>query len=221
MKNKKPTGAEPGQKLSATATALTGALKNLKQQCTAPEAWHYTDVNDGTFSVHRTATAPDPVCHYITEERDAVLIAAAPTMRTALHNALGSLEACELILKPKTERARLSADIRGAREVLDLIDAAPAPEPRPDDAKAPNGIYSLCEVVADFSAFFVTTENVPADSRETIQLAISWAQEFEQLYAGKQWGQDSSGQEYMDESEKFFAEKYKAWDEAGTKRKND
>lgn len=52
------------------------------------------------------------------EERDASLVADRDALRVALHNALGSLEACEIILKPRTERARLSSDIVQARAAL-------------------------------------------------------------------------------------------------------
>lgn len=60
------------------------------------------------------------------QERDADQRTIA-LMREALGNALGSLEACEIILKPRTERARLSADIAFARAVL----AKTAPEDKP------------------------------------------------------------------------------------------
>ena len=78
--------------------------------------WHITSSAKGSL---------EPICEssentraWSEEEANARLIASAPELLVALHNALGSLEACELILKPRTERARLSADIREVRAVI-------------------------------------------------------------------------------------------------------
>lgn len=61
---------------------------------------------------------------YDTEHANARLISVAPEMLVLLQNALGSLEACEIILRPKTERARLSSDIRDIRALLAKVEAA-------------------------------------------------------------------------------------------------
>lgn len=63
----------------------------------------------------------DPQIQRLTAEANARLIAASPELARILTNCLGALEACEIVLHPKSERARLSADIRDAREILSKL----------------------------------------------------------------------------------------------------
>ncbi len=74
----------------------------------------------------------------------------------------------------------------------------------------PKEIYSLCEAVADLSASFITSQMLPADSREMNRLCIEWGQEFEEKNQDVSWGVDE-GADYIEAIDTFFNEKYRAW----------
>lgn len=71
----------------------------------------------------------------------------------------------------------------------------------------PNGIYSLCEAVADMAVCFAVADFVPNNSRDLVSLCIKWAQAFEQKFAGHKWG-ETDGRDYIDEVTRFFYECY-------------
>lgn len=68
--------------------------------------------------------------------------------------------------------------------------------------------YSLCEAVADIALLAGQREFYSGDSRADISEFIRWAQEFEEINKGVEWGV-TDGREYIDEIEKFAEEKMK------------
>lgn len=70
--------------------------------------------------------------------------------------------------------------------------------------------YAICEAVSDLTALFMTQPQLPANSRDVVQLSVDWAAEFEARHAATDWAEA----EYLETIEAFFASKYRAWIES-------
>lgn len=68
-------------------------------------------------------------------------------------------------------------------------------------------VYSLCEAVADIAYIAGYKHHYSGDSRGDMASYISWAQEFEKKWKGKEWGADDTTDDYMDEITKFAESK--------------
>lgn len=70
--------------------------------------------------------------------------------------------------------------------------------------------YALCEAVSDLTALFMTQPQLPANSRDVVQLSVDWAAEFEATHEATDWAEA----EYLETIDAFFASKYRAWIES-------
>lgn len=124
---------------------------------------------------------------------------------------IAALQAAQFALN-QIPRKKLPAPYHSSYAVAAAIDKALEAEGKSQEptGNAPNGVYSLCEAVADLSAMFTLETILPADSREQCRLCIEWAQGFEQANAGHVWG-ETDDREYIEEIEKWFARKYGEW----------
>jgi len=67
-------------------------------------------------------------------------------------------------------------------------------------------VYSLCEAVADIAYIAGYKNYYGGDSREDIAKFIGWAEEFERLNDGKEWGVDTE-EEYIEAIHNFAESK--------------
>lgn len=82
----------------------------------------------------------------------------------------------------------------------------------PVEGKTTPSSYSLCEAVADIAMNLALAPRHPEDSRETISLAIEWAEAFEAKNKDREWDG-----EYIEEIDAYFAACYAAWEKSGAR----
>lgn len=70
--------------------------------------------------------------------------------------------------------------------------------------------YSLCEAVSDLTALFMAQPQLPANSRDVVQLSVEWAAEFEARHLADDWIEG----DYLESIADFFEQKYRAWIES-------
>ena len=70
--------------------------------------------------------------------------------------------------------------------------------------------YSLCEAVSDLTSLFMTQPQLPANSRDVVQLCVDWAAEFEARHGSEDWAEV----DYLETIDAFFMAKYRAWIES-------
>ncbi len=70
--------------------------------------------------------------------------------------------------------------------------------------------YSLCEAVSDLTSLFMTQPQLPANSRDVVQLCVDWAAEFEARHESEDWAEV----DYLETIDAFFMAKYRAWIES-------
>ena len=72
-------------------------------------------------------------------------------------------------------------------------------------------IYYLCQAVADIAFLAGRSDYYSGNSRGDIACFIAWAQEFEELTEGAQWGVNSE-KEYIDAITEFALNKMKSYE---------
>ncbi len=74
--------------------------------------------------------------------------------------------------------------------------------------------YDLCEAVSDLTALFMYQPQIPANSRDVVQLSVDWAGEFEARHRNADWAEI----EYLEAIDRFFDQKYREWLESAPAR---